>query len=94
LLAENPARHFRLHEKGAISVGRHADIAVMRRAPHVYEAAASGHNFVDWSPYDGLTLSWLPEATFVRGKRIFEAGQVLAEPGSGRFTTPATREAA
>ena len=94
LLAENPARHFRLHEKGAISVGRHADIAVMRRAPYVYEASASGHNFVDWSPYDGLTLSWRPEAAFVRGKRVFEAGQVLAEPGSGRFTAPATREAA
>ena len=92
LLAENPARHFRLFEKGALSVGRHADVAVMRRAPYVYSAAASGHNFVDWSPYDGLALNWRPEATFVRGKRVFEAGQVLAEPGSGRFTAPATRE--
>lgn len=92
LLAENPARHFRLFEKGALAVGRHADVAVMRRAPHVYEAAASGHNFVDWSPYDGLSLSWRPEATFLRGKRAFEAEQVLAEPGSGCFTSPATRE--
>lgn len=90
LLAENPARHFRLFEKGALAVGRHADIAVMRRAPHQYEAAASGHNVVDWSPYDGLTLPFRPEATFVRGKRVFEAGQVLAEPGTGRFTAPIT----
>jgi len=88
LLAENPARHFRLFEKGALAVGHHADIAVMRRAPHRYEAAASGHNVVDWSPYDGLTLPFRPEATFVRGKRAFEAGQVLAQPGSGRFTAP------
>lgn len=88
LLAQNPARHFRLWRKGALDVGRDADIAVMRRMPHVYAAAASGHNFVDWSPYDGMTLNWRAEATFVRGKRAFEAGQVLAEPGGGRFTTP------
>ena len=94
LLAQNPARHFRLHEKGALEIGRHADIAVMRRAPHRYEAAASGHNFADWSPYDGLTLDWRPEATFVRGKRVFEAGRLLAEPGVGRFTAPLAREAA
>jgi allantoinase len=93
LLAQNPARHFRLWRKGALDVGRDADIAIMRRAPHAYEAAASGHNFVDWSPYDGLTLNWRPEATFVRGKRVFEAGQMLAEPGNGRFITPTTGEA-
>jgi allantoinase len=93
LLAQNPARHFRLWEKGALDVGTDADIAVMRRAPYAYEAAASGHNFVDWSPYDGMPLNWRPEATFVRGKRAFEAGQILAEPGSGRFTTPIAREA-
>jgi allantoinase len=94
LLAENPARHFRLFEKGALAVGRHADIAVMRRAPHQYTAAASGHNFADWSPYDGLTLPFRPEATFLRGKRVFEAGEVMAEPGNGRFTAPVTVEAA
>jgi len=91
LLAQNPARHFRLYRKGALDIGRDADVAVMRRAPHVYAAAASGHNFVDWSAYDGLTLPWRTEATFVRGKRAFEAGQILAAPGSGRFTTPASR---
>jgi allantoinase len=94
LLAENPARHFRLHKKGALAIGRHADVAVLRRAPHVYEAKSSGHNFANWSPYDGRTLNWRPEATFVRGRRVFEAGQVLAEPGSGRFVAPPTREAA
>jgi allantoinase len=94
LLAENPAWHFRLFEKGALTVGRHADIAVMRHAPHRYEATSSGNNFVDWSPYDGMMLPWRPEATYVRGRRVFESGQVLAEPGTGRFATPLAREAA
>jgi allantoinase len=93
LLAENPARHFRLHEKGALEIGKHADVAVFRRAPYKYDAKASGHNFVDWSPYDGLALDWRPEATFLRGERVFEAGAMLAEPGRGRFVAPLTREA-
>jgi allantoinase len=90
LLARNPARHFRLFEKGALDVGCDADITVMKRAPYTYEAAASGHNVVDWSPYDGIVLPWHVEATYLRGKKIFDGRNVLAEPGTGRFTTPAS----
>jgi allantoinase len=94
LLARNPARHFRLFEKGALNVGCDADVTVMKRAPYSYEAAASGHNVVDWSPYDGIVLPWRVEATYLRGEKIFDGHNVLAEPGTGRFTTPATGPAA
>ncbi|MBV8851666.1 MAG: dihydroorotase family protein [Methylobacteriaceae bacterium] len=90
LLARNPARHFRLFEKGALDVGCDADIAVMKRAPHRYRAAASGHNVVDWSPYDGIEMPWRVEATYLRGHKVFDGRDVLAEPGTGRFTTPAS----
>jgi allantoinase len=90
LLARNPARHFRLFEKGALDVGSDADITVMKRAPYTYEAAASGHNVVDWSPYDGMVLPWRVEATYVRGERVFDGRDVVADPGTGRFTTPAS----
>src|SRR5947209_16843332 len=69
LLARNPARHFRLFEKGALDVGCDADITIMKRAPYTYEAAASGHNVVDWSPYDGIVLPWRVEATYLRGQK-------------------------
>jgi allantoinase len=94
LLARNPARHFRLFEKGALEVGCDADIAVMKRGPYRYQAAASGHNIVDWSPYDGLVLPWRVEATYLRGETIFNGRDVLAEPGTGRFTTPPSGPAA
>ncbi|MBV9065930.1 MAG: allantoinase, partial [Methylobacteriaceae bacterium] len=90
LLARNPARHFRLFEKGALDVGSDADITVMKRAPYTYEAAASGHNVVDWSPYDGIVLPWRVEATYLRGEQVFDGREVLADPGTGRFTTPAS----
>jgi allantoinase len=90
LLARNPARHFRLFEKGALDVGCDADIVVMKREPYRYEAAASGHNVVAWSPYDGIELPWRVEATYLRGQKVFDGRDVLAAPGTGRFTIPAS----
>jgi allantoinase len=92
LMAENPARHFRLdHVKGALSVGHDADIAVLVPRETVYQAAASGNNVVGWSPYDGIRLPWSVEMTYLRGNKAFEGGKVLAEPGTGRFVRPEVR---
>jgi len=88
LMAENPARHFRLdHAKGALSVGRDADIAVLVDRPTVYDAAASGHNVVGWSPYNGIELPFEVEGTWLRGKPVFAGGEVAA-PGTGRWLRP------
>jgi allantoinase len=90
LLAANPARLFRIgHQKGALDVGRDADIVVMARDPHRYDPAASGHNVVGWSPYAGIELPYRPIATFLRGKVGFDGTRVLAEPGTGQFVRPA-----
>ena len=89
LLAANPARLFRLeHKKGALKIGRDADIAVVAYAPHRYDPAASGHNFVSWSPYEGIELPYKVAATFVRGKLGYDGVEVLAEPGTGQFIRP------
>ena len=90
LLAANPARLFRIgHVKGALARGRDADILVMARDPHRYEAARSGHNFVGWSPYDGFEMPYRPVATFRRGELVFDGKDVTAAPGTGRFVRPA-----
>jgi len=89
LLALNPARHFRLdHRKGALEVGKDADIAVLVNRPKVYDAAASGHNVVGWSPYNGITLPWTIDATWLRGKLAFTPASIMAAPGTGRFVRP------
>jgi allantoinase len=86
LLAGNPARLFRISDrKGALSVGLDADITVVAERPRHYDPAASGHNFVHWSPYEGRLIRHCPVATFLRGRMIFDGTQVLAEPGAGRF---------
>ena len=89
LLAANPARLFRIgHRKGALQPGRDADVVVMAHRPARYDPAASGHNFVSWSPYAGIDLPYRPVATFLRGRQIFDGTALTAEPGSGTFVRP------
>ena len=90
LLAHNPAQLFRLGQtKGALSVGRDADIPLARRAPYTYRAADSGANVVDWSPYEGMELLYRIDSAYLRGAPILEGGKVVAQPGEGRFLRPA-----
>lgn len=89
LMAANPARHFRIdHVKGALTVGRDADIVVMTPEPYVYDAAASGNTVVGWSPYNGIRLPWRVAATYNRGEQVFSGGTVTGATGRGRFIRP------
>lgn len=89
LMAENPARHFRLdHCKGALTLGKDADIIVLEPRETIYDAAASGNNVVGWSPYNGIRLPWTVAATYLRGRKIAEGNKVLSEPGTGKFVRP------
>ena len=89
LLAHNPAYLFRLsHTKGALAVGRDADVVLVREDPYRYDPAASGANVVTWSPYENMILPFKVDAAFLRGDAIFADGKVVAEPGQGRFQRP------
>ncbi len=91
LMAENPARHFRLdHQKGALTAGKDADITVLLPRPQLYDAAASGNNVVGWSPYNGIELPWTVGLTYLRGQQVFD-GTTVADPGLGRFVRPEAR---
>lgn len=89
LLSENPSRLFRISSrKGGLAVGRDADIAIARRESWVYDPKASGHSFSDWSAYEGREMDWKISETWLRGKKIYDNGSVLSEPGCGHFITP------
>ncbi|KKC38121.1 allantoinase [Devosia epidermidihirudinis] len=87
LMAHNPARHFRLGQKGALQAGKDADIAVLFPRAKRYDAAESGHNVVGWSPYNGIELPWTVGLTYLRGQQVFD-GTNVAAPGTGRFVRP------
>jgi allantoinase len=70
-----------------LAVGRDADIAIAKKEPYTYRASESGHNFVDWSPYDGRHLSYRIVGAYLRGEPVFGPDS-MAEPGTGRFISP------
>ena len=92
LLAHNPAKLFRIADrKGALAIGREADITLARRDLYRYRAADSGNNYVAWSPYDGIELPFRVVATFQRGRCIAADGKVSGAPGQGQFVRPSLR---
>jgi allantoinase len=89
LLAANPAKLFRIDGvKGALELGKDADISVLKPSSYRYDPSASGHNVIDWSPYAGMELPYKVEATFLRGAQVFDGATKVAAPGTGKFLRP------
>ena len=76
----NPAQRYGLHRKGDIAVGFDADIALVDPAKTWVIAAADSPSAQGYTPFEGLELSARVDATFLRGKKIFEDGQMIGKP--------------
>lgn len=77
VLAETPARLFGLPSKGAIEVGRDADLVLWDSAARHTLTQAQLHHTSDYTPYEGMDVTGAPVRVLVRG----------SEPsvGAGRF---------
>jgi dihydropyrimidinase len=79
------AKRFGLDAKGALLPGKDADIVVLDPdAPRDYGVANSFMN-VDYDLYEGETASASVRHTFCRGTLVYDRGEILTEPGHGRF---------
>jgi len=84
-MCRNPARIFGLPGKGTLDPGTDADVVVFDpEATHVIDAADNA-GFSDFSIYEGREVTGRVEKTFVRGELVAEDGDVVGEPGHGRF---------
>jgi dihydropyrimidinase len=86
LTATAPARIYGLGpRKGRIAVGADADLVIWdpKRITRVVQGPR--HDRAGYTPYAGRTLTGWPETVLRRGAVIASGGQVLANPGSGRF---------
>ncbi|MDP7619699.1 MAG: amidohydrolase family protein, partial [Dehalococcoidia bacterium] len=82
----NVARIFGLWpQKGSLRIGADADLVIadLEAERTVTPAALQGR--ADSSIYDGMTLQGWPELTMVRGMVVSRDGQVVSQPGQGRF---------
>jgi dihydropyrimidinase len=79
------ARRFGLDRKGSLMPGKDADVVVFDpNAPREYGVANSFMN-VDYDLYEGQTASASVRHTFSRGTLVYDRGEIVTEPGHGRF---------
>jgi dihydropyrimidinase len=86
LTSENPARIYGLYpKKGAIQVGGDADLALVDLNLEQEVRAEELGSDCDFSLYEGLKLKGWPVTTILRGKVIYENGDLKEAPGQGRY---------
>jgi allantoinase len=84
----NPARRYGLNRKGDIAPGFDADIAIVDAAHTWTVRATDSPSTQGYTPFEGLELSARVDATFLRGMKIHEDGQVLGKPGGQYLHRP------
>ena len=93
MLCDGPARHFSLRDrKGSFDPGADADIAIVEPGRFRFDSANS-LSAVRWSAFDGREMRIRVVSTFLRGRKIYEAGKVLNAAGGGRFLRPQAQAA-
>jgi len=85
LLATTPAARFGLHGKGAIEVGRDADVVVLDPDAHRTLRAADLHHTSDYTPYEGLEVRGAVRHVLVRGADVIRDGAFVGRRGAGQF---------
>jgi dihydropyrimidinase len=86
LSATNAAKLYGLYpRKGTIAVGADADLAIWDPLKEVRISQAMLHDAMDYTPYEGRTVTGWPTLTLVRGEPVCENGQFVGTRGKGRF---------
>lgn len=92
LAAENPARRFRLGNKGILTVGADADLALVEIGEAREVTADALFYRHRHSPYVGRRLRARVRRTLVRGRTVLDDGKITAV-GGGKFLKPAEKRA-
>ena len=85
LLATTPAARFGLARKGALEVGRDADIVVFDPSARRTITADSLHHTSDYTPYEGLDVTGAIRDVLVRGEDVIRDGAFVGRRGFGQF---------
>jgi dihydropyrimidinase len=85
LLATTPARRFGFASKGALEVGRDADLVLFDPAARRTIRAQDLHQSSDYTPYEGMAVSGAVRDVFVRGRAAVRRGAFVGTRGAGQF---------
>jgi dihydropyrimidinase len=85
LVSTTPARLFGLDRKGAIEVGRDADLVLFDPIARRTLTATLLHHTSDYTPYEGFEVTGAVRSVFVRGRPVIRDGAHVGSRGDGRF---------
>ncbi len=85
MLSTTPARLFGMPTKGAIEVGRDADLVLFDPAARRTVRASDLHHTSDYTPYEGREVAGAVRSTIVRGVFVVRDGAFVGRRGFGRF---------
>jgi dihydropyrimidinase len=91
LTATTPAKLFGLYpRKGTIAVGSDADVVIFDPKRKHTISAATHHMRVDYSMFEGITVTGMPDVVISRGKVLVQGNEFFGKAGSGNFVKRAT----
>lgn len=89
LTSTNAARTFGMTSKGSIAPGLDGDIAIWNPEASRTMRLIDQHDNMDYTPFEGMELTGVPEVVLNRGAVIVEHGTLRALEGQGHFVARA-----
>ena len=91
IVSTTPAKLFGLYpRKGTIAVGSDADLVLFDPHRKHTISAATHHMRVDYSMFEGITVTGMPDVVISRGRVLVEGDKFHGKAGSGNFLKRAT----
>ena len=86
LVATMPAKLFGLFpRKGTIAPGSDADLVIFDAERKMIISAATQHQRVDYTPYEGMPVQGVPDTVLLRGRVVVRNGEYVGGKGGGQY---------
>ena len=85
LCSTNVAKIFGCDNKGAIAVGKDADIVIYDKDKDFTISVSNMHSDYDHTIWEGKKLHGYPVQTYLRGKLVYDNGDFVGTPGMGDY---------
>jgi dihydropyrimidinase len=85
LIATTPAARFGIGGKGALAVGRDADLVIFDPTAERTLRASDLHHSSDYTPYEGRQVRGSIRDVVIRGTDVVRDGMFVGRRGAGRF---------